>query len=379
VKILLCTPEYPPHSSGIGNVVASIVDNMRSLGAQIEVLTQRGEVNHRFLGGLPGALGLIPFWQSAILYSKRNFGRFDAVWFHSPLVVDLGSLLEVGNRVLLTFHTTYLGYFEAYSNCGPFHLVPYYRFVAYLEGRLLKAISKEKRLDFRVSAVSHSVARELVRNGFSRHVYEIPNGMNTMKEFNTNRRESRLIVSRLLRTDVGEDDIVALSVGRIDHQKRPLLVAKMFKKLNTLDPRVKLIMLGEGPLSARLRKEIADCRAISAPGYVSERLLNGCLGGANVFVSLSSYEGLPLSVLEACASELPLVLSDIGPHRQILDAGIGKGLLVDALCPMLDVDKVLGFIQKTRIADIPGFKVADYSKADFSWSSICEKYGQLLF
>ena len=40
---------------------------------------------------------------------------------------------------------------------------------------------------------------------------------------------------------------------------------------------------------------------------------------ASVFVSLSSYEGCPNSVMEAMVCGCPLVVSDIPAHREILD------------------------------------------------------------
>jgi glycosyltransferase involved in cell wall biosynthesis len=45
------------------------------------------------------------------------------------------------------------------------------------------------------------------------------------------------------------------------------------------------------------------------------------LGSSHVFVSASRFEGMPLSILEGMAHGLPMVLSDIDPHRELAGDG----------------------------------------------------------
>jgi glycosyltransferase involved in cell wall biosynthesis len=72
----------------------------------------------------------------------------------------------------------------------------------------------------------------------------------------------------------------------------------------------------------------------------------GYFGQADLFVSASLGEGLPVAVLEAMACRCPVVLSDIPPHREI-----AKG--VDFV-PLIEPDDVAGFAREIeRIREMP--------------------------
>jgi glycosyltransferase involved in cell wall biosynthesis len=62
---------------------------------------------------------------------------------------------------------------------------------------------------------------------------------------------------------------------------------------------------------------------------------------ADVFVSPAHFEGNPNVVLEAMTAGVPLVVSDIGEHRELLDDG--AALLV----PAISVDAVAAAIRET--------------------------------
>jgi len=85
-----------------------------------------------------------------------------------------------------------------------------------------------------------------------------------------------------------------------------------------------LVVLSDGALEQDCRKEIQNQRNIKLVGRVPDVLRY--LQASDFFISTSLAEGLPNAVLEAMACGLPVLLSDIPPHREIfeLDRNIGK-------------------------------------------------------
>lgn len=94
--------------------------------------------------------------------------------------------------------------------------------------------------------------------------------------------------------------------------------------------RLRLVIYGTGPYQAAL-EELADELGLSErvefAGLVDSNVLSGKLRAADGFVLPSLREGLPLSLLEAMACGLPVVISAIGGIPDVVRDG-ENGLLV---------------------------------------------------
>ena len=112
---------------------------------------------------------------------------------------------------------------------------------------------------------------------------------------------------------------LVLCVGRLAPQKN-LEVVVAALRLVLADPRVVAALCGEGPLRSSVEQWLAECgiaERVRLPGYVSN--VWGWLKRADVFVSVSLFEGQPNAVMEAMACGCPVVVSDIPEHREFLD------------------------------------------------------------
>ena len=124
-------------------------------------------------------------------------------------------------------------------------------------------------------------------------------------------------------------ELVALSVGRLEEEKNPLLLADVLARLRRADPRWKLRVCGEGPLAGALEKRLAELGVEDAAellGYVSfEDGLEELYRSSHAFLHVSWTEGLPQVVYESFAARLPLVATAVGGIPEATD---GAALLV---------------------------------------------------
>jgi glycosyltransferase involved in cell wall biosynthesis len=113
-----------------------------------------------------------------------------------------------------------------------------------------------------------------------------------------------------------DGELRVLSVGRLETEKNPLLLADALARLRTHDDRWRLVVCGEGamadPLAARLRELELDDHA-ELRGYVPvDDGLFDLYRGSHAFLHVSWTEGVPQVLFEAFAAGLPVVATAVG-------------------------------------------------------------------
>jgi glycosyltransferase involved in cell wall biosynthesis len=111
-------------------------------------------------------------------------------------------------------------------------------------------------------------------------------------------------------------ELTALSVGRLEAQKNPLLLADVLAELRQRSERWRLVICGEGEmgeaLSSRLRALGVDGDA-DLRGYVPvDGPLSQLYRDSHAFLHVSWTEGFPQVLLEAFAAGLPVVATAVG-------------------------------------------------------------------
>jgi sugar transferase (PEP-CTERM/EpsH1 system associated) len=141
----------------------------------------------------------------------------------------------------------------------------------------------------------------------------------------------------------GPDDIVIGAVARVqdvkNHRGLVAAFALLRERLPALRARLKLTIVGDGPLLGAIREQVAEARlqdAVWLPGARAD--VAELLHGFDVFALPSLAEGTPVSLLEAMACGLPSVCSNVGGIPEVVTDGV-QGLLVpvdvDALAEAL--------------------------------------------
>ena len=107
-----------------------------------------------------------------------------------------------------------------------------------------------------------------------------------------------------------------VSVGRLDPEKNPLMLAEVIARLHEHDPRWRLVVCGDGPLEADLERRLAElgvAPAVELKGHVpiDDGLVDVYRDG-HFFLHVSWTEGLPQVLLEAMAAALPVVATSVG-------------------------------------------------------------------
>jgi vancomycin resistance protein YoaR len=116
-----------------------------------------------------------------------------------------------------------------------------------------------------------------------------------------------------------ERDTPFVSVGRLDEQKGYTYLLEAAAVLMKSEPGFRLRIVGDGPLRQSLEEQAASLglgETVRFEGQSTE--VRRHLQRAHVFVLSSLWEGLPYTIIEAMASGLPVITTDVGGCRELV-------------------------------------------------------------
>jgi len=133
------------------------------------------------------------------------------------------------------------------------------------------------------------------------------------------------------------------------------VIARAFVMAANQCPQLRLIMLGNGSQAGRLRKlflqgQVAE--RVLFPGQVSQRDLPRYYHAADLYLSASHSDGTSISLLEAMACGLPVLVSDIPGNREWVEHGVQGWLFADGDAEALAQGILQAVENRQRLAEM---------------------------
>lgn len=220
-----------------------------------------------------------------------------------------------------------------------------------------------------VVAISEGVKKVLVEGGLPpQRVEIIPSGI----DFSPFKEASSSDYLRRQFSFASDDYLVGMVAHLANHKGHKYLI-RATKVLKEQTPKIKIIIVGEGPLRMELNREARDSKVDDIVFFLGFREdVPRILSSLDLFVLSSYLEGLGSSILDAMACRLPVVATRAGGIPEIVIHG-ETGLLVPPRSPSALAKAILKLYSDRELASRLGEKGYEIVHQKFSAESMADR------
>lgn len=159
-----------------------------------------------------------------------------------------------------------------------------------------------------------------------------------------------------------QDSFIFAYTGQLIERKNMDFLLRTYDRTFT-DKKVYLLVLGGGAQLEELKAKYGKIENIDFRGNVYN--VNHYLKACDAYVSASKSEGLPNGVLEAMATGLPVILSDIPQHIEVHEANTDCGYIFD----INSEEALADCLEKMMAGDYMSMGEAAYKSAHENFSA----------
>lgn len=182
-----------------------------------------------------------------------------------------------------------------------------------------------------------------------------------------------------LRQELGLETAFAwLAVGRFDVPKDYANLLQAFAYVAQARPEAQLLIAGDGPLRPSMEQLANDLGITDRVKFLGiRRDIPALMNAADAYVMSSAWEGMPNVLLEAAASGLPIVATDVGGNSEVVIDG-KTGFLVPPKDPEALAQamvRLMGLPQEERRR--VGEAARQYVEANYSLDRVVDQWEAL--
>jgi glycosyltransferase involved in cell wall biosynthesis len=235
-------------------------------------------------------------------------GGFTKMQISTPGTVGLTGLLAaklLQIETSSTYHTSFPEYVENYTRDLSLEALAWNYMILFYH-----AVDE-------VVVPSKYIARLLHKRGLRNRKLLILDRWVDLERFHPKRRDTAF----WLRYGPAEDVTRFIYVGRLGVEKNLELVASAFRALHAAHPSVRLVLVGDGPYRGELENQLAGL-PVTFTGYLAGDDLAVALASADVKLFPSTTDTWGNAPLEAQASGVPVIVSNIGGPCELMEDGV---------------------------------------------------------
>jgi glycosyltransferase involved in cell wall biosynthesis len=314
--------------NGVSNTIRMITGKARDRGCPITVMTSLEvppDAGTEVLNFPPLGTFSLPEYDSQKMVfppfldviEALERGNYHEVIISTPGPMGLTALAAarlLGIRPVGIYHTDFPKYVKSLTQDEVLEQLAW-RYMQWFYGQME-----------RIHVPSEYYRKHLIENGFDQARLKVmPRGVD-LARFNPGKRDGNFWKRYGL-----NGNLKLLYVGRISREKNIKILLEAFQFVRTTVPAIDLVVVGDGPELASLRKQAPDGNVCFTGALHGEDLATA-YASADLFVFPSASDTFGNVVLEAHASGLPAIVSTQGGPAEII-ARNGSGLVVDVRTP----------------------------------------------
>ncbi|EJF9978268.1 glycosyltransferase family 4 protein, partial [Vibrio parahaemolyticus] len=316
-KIKIAHVQLLPLLTGVQNVTISELDGLSEKHYSKTIICQSsGEltlkasklnISTKLIPDLVREISPVKDFKALIsLYKIFKKEEFDIVHTHSSKTGLLGRLAARMAGVPLVIHTVH-GF--PFSSAKSKIIYMFYVFMEFLGGRLSHKVICLHENDKKICIDKLKLSED--------KLVVLPNGVNKNIFHPSDSSSLNLIRSEL---KLSKDKIIIGMIGRLWEQKNPKAMVDAALSILSSRNDVVFVFVGEGELRASL-EAMSDSYSdnIKFLGWRSDTA--DLLRSFDIFSLPSLWEGMPLAIIEAMATGLPCVVSNIPGNNHLIENG----------------------------------------------------------
>jgi glycosyltransferase involved in cell wall biosynthesis len=180
------------------------------------------------------------------------------------------------------------------------------------------------------------------------------------------------------RTNLMTGDMITIgSAGRLTPVKDYPLMVDVARELCSLKDNVRFYLAGDGPDKQRLQEQINEYglrEKFILLGHVQD--MDGFYRSVDIYMNTSRHEGMPVTILEAMSSAIPIVAPSVGGLKELISSG-KDGVLVDERSARSFADALCRVIEDGEAARSMGMRARQKIEREFSSGKMVQEYYSL--